>query len=169
MDAGDIEGKQGWVFGAFLARADSNKYYEIIGGVAQEEAPINVLPLRHQIFRSPSPAVAWDKLATRVAGILSCVKTAKFQHKMAVMVPGDLENGNARVTRLSSSTRSILCHPTNSVLTATDRASACAMRNRNLSKNAEKKSGCVRKRRKVLAMPADNQFAIDGQGVCIYP
>lgn len=164
-----FEGKQGWVFGAFLARADSNKYYEIIGGVAQERSSDKCITLKASDFPKSFTGGCVGQTCDQGCGHFILRENGEVSTQDGC----DGAGGSGKWKRSGNQViieYSVYSLPPDELCAYRDGSRECVRDEEQKSfKECGKKSGCVRKRRKVLAMPADNQFAIDGQGVCIYP
>lgn len=164
-----FEGKSGWVFGAFLAGADSKKYYEIIGGTAQERSADKCMTLKKADFPKFFTGGCVGQSCDQGCGHFILREGGEVSTQDGC----DGAGGSGHWKRAGDQIvieYSVHPLPPDELCAYRDGSRECVRgEEQKYLKECGKKSGCVRKRRRVLVMPADSQFTIDGEGVCIYP
>ncbi len=164
-------GMSGWVFGPFVGEVDTQKWYDIVDGVAYERNPEACLQMPKKHFPRFFLAGCLQKPCNQTCGNLTLEANGTAYYVSSC--DGTAQEDRGKWQRKG---RSIVISYTQKDMSPED---ACSYRGvtRECMAPIEKanqakcgnKNGCSVKVVQELHMTADNQFTLAGEKICVYP
>lgn len=162
-------GKQGWVFGAFLGDSASSAIFDIVNGTAVKRPYGKCTAMRTADFpRFFGGGCIGDGC------IQGCGRTELKPNGEVTSQGGcDGAAGSGRWRRKGKEIIiefSVISMSPRDFCSYRDGTPACVRQFEiENQKECGKKNGCARREKRVLALPSDNAFMLDGAPTCVYP
>lgn len=164
-------GKTGWVFGVFLDSPESQKFFQILDGIAYAGQTSACLQMPMKYFPKFFNGGCLRQECNQMCGNVTLEENGGVHS-----VPGCDGNTPESRGKWKRQGNDVVIEYTIPGMSAAD---ICAYRvddpkciaeaEKSNFKKCGKKNGCDEKVKQVLRMSADNQFTLNGESVCVYP